>query len=110
MNTTNSFFLGTVSTFNSNKAKEDTNGLMPMIIEPIAGSCPAKRVLAGTIAKNMELEAGCTYLFRFTQLEDDPKYGTQYNFMKLSPVIVDPMKIIEISGTLGQTKLIGEEE
>lgn len=105
----NSIFLGTVSMFNSNKAVEDKNGLMPMIIEPIAGSCPHKRVLAGTVAQNMNLEDGATYLFKWTKLEDDEEYGTQYGFTKLSTPIVDVIQIIKATTSLGAVKKIGEE-
>ena len=100
-----SMFLATVSNYNSNTAKADKKGLMPMILDVVAGICPKKRVIAGTVAKNMILEEGITYLFKFTKLEDDVEYGSQYAFTKISAV-TDVMQIISASDSLGATMLI----
>ena len=102
-----SIFLATVSMYNSNSATSDKNGLMPMLLDVVAGKCPKKRVLAGTIASNMGLEEGNTYLFKFTQLEDDTVHGSQYSFTKISPV-TDVMQILSATTQLGDATLIGE--
>ena len=98
-------FLATVSTYNSNTATADKNGLLPMLLDVVAGICPKKRVIAGTISKNMGLEEGITYLFKFTQLEDDAEYGTQYAFTKISAVN-DVMQILQATAQLGDATLI----
>ena len=100
-----SMFLATVSTYNSNTATPDKNGLLPMLIDVVAGICPKKRVIAGTVYKNMGLEEGITYLFKFTQLEDDADYGTQYAFTKIS-VVHDVMQILQATAQLGDATLI----
>ena len=98
-------FLATVSNYNSNSATTDKNGLLPMLLDVVAGICPKKRVIAGTVSKNMGLEEGITYLFKFTQLEDDADYGTQYAFTKISAVH-DVMQILQATAQLGDATLI----
>lgn len=100
-----SMFIATVSNFNSNSAVADRNGLLPVLLDVVAGICPKKRVIAGTVSKNMGLEEGITYLFKFTRLEDDPEYGTQYSFTKIS-AIHDVMQTIQASAQLGEATLI----
>lgn len=100
-------FLATVSNYNSNSASADKNGLMPMLLDVVAGVCPKKRVLAGTVASNMGLEEGTTYLFKFTTLAEDPTHGSQYSFTKIAPV-TDIMQILSATESLGDATLIGE--
>ena len=100
-----SMFLATVASYNSNSATQDKNGLMPVLLDIVAGICPSKRVIAGTVSKNMELQEGVTYLFKFTRLEDDPKYGSQYAFTKISAVH-DIMQILQATQALGDATLI----
>ena len=97
---TNTLFLGSVNSYNAKTAKPDSNGLEPVILEVIAGKCPKKRVLAGTIAKNMQIEIGITYLFKWTKLPDDPTYGTQYAFQAIMPV-TDPLTLLQMTDKLG---------
>ena len=105
---TNTLFIGTVSMFNTKNAESDVNGLMPMIIEPICGPCPYQRVLAGTIAKNMGLVEGNTYMFKFTKLEDDPEYGARYSFIKIAQP--DVIQIMQASDLLGGARFVGKKE
>lgn len=104
---TNSFFLATVANFKGDNATPDKNGLEPVILDVLAGTCPNKRVLAGTVAMNLGLESGNSYMLKWTQLEDDTEYGTQYGFT-LVHKIVDPLQIISVGSALGPAKLIGE--
>lgn len=104
---TNGLFLGAVCNYNSNNASLDKHGLAPVIIEALAGSCPNKRVISGTVAKNMGIEVGSTYIFKFTMLEEDPEYGSQYSFLSCG-LIDDPMKILDIEERLGSANIIGE--
>lgn len=104
----NTLFIGTVNMFNSNNSEADKNGLMPMIIEPICGPCPNQRVLAGTIAKNLGLIEGNTYMFKFTRLEDDPEYGARYSFTKIAQP--DVLQIMQASDILGPARLIGKNK
>ena len=101
-------FLATVCKFTGNKenpAMPDINGLMPIILEPLAGACPNKRVIAGTVARNMGIEENQVYLFKWTRLEDDVDYGSQFGFVAVTHV-QDPIQIITASNSLGDSKII----
>ena len=74
--------IASVNSFTNGKA--DKNGLAPVILNVVAGKCPNRTVLAGTIADSMKLETGKTYLFNVTEGEEDPKYGRQFNYNVLS--------------------------
>ena len=88
------------STFQGENAKPDLNGLDPVYLTPIAGKCPNRNVLAGTVAKNSKLEAGKTYMVKWTRTEDDPEYGAQYNWTNLGE-ISNPLDVINAAEKLG---------
>ena len=95
-------FLATVCKYNGNKenpAKPDSNDLMPVILEPLGGTCPKKRVIAGTIARNMGIEENQVYLFKWTRLEDDEEYVAVTQ-------VQDPIQVISASQSLGDSTII----
>lgn len=100
----NQMFLAVVSTFNGKTAKPNKHGLDPLILEVIAGSCPVKRVVDGSVAKNAKLEAGTTCMIKWSEDEMDEEYGSQYIFTKLMEVSC-PMDILNISEKLGNADL-----
>ena len=105
---TSGMFLATVCNYYGNKenpAKQDSNDLMPIILEPLGGSCPNKRVLAGTVARNMGIEENQVYLFKWTRLEDDEDYGSQFGFVAVTH-IQDPIQVITASQSLGDSTII----
>src|SRR4029078_404514 len=61
-------------------AKEDSNHKMPIILVPIAGVIPSKRVLAGTIADSLGVIAGKTYLVKFKEIAEDEEFGRQFQW------------------------------
>lgn len=56
------FAIVTPSEFRGAKAKEDVNGKMPVILNPIFGVMPYNRIINGSIAENLGLEFGNSYL------------------------------------------------
>ncbi len=56
------FAIVTPSEFRGAKAKEDVNGKMPVILNPIFGLMPYNRIINGSIAENLGLEFGNSYL------------------------------------------------
>ena len=101
-------FLATVCNYYGNKenpALVDANGLMPIILEPLGGTCPKKRVVAGTVARNMGIEENQVYLFKWTRLEDDEEYGSQFGFVAVTH-IADPLQVITASQSLGDSTII----
>lgn len=89
-----------VSNYRGENAKEDSNGLMPMYLNPICGSVPDRNVLSGTVARNSGFEEGKSYLAKWTRLEDDAEYGVQYGWTKVNE-ITDPLAIINAEAQLG---------
>ena len=57
-------FLAKVEMLKSERASEDKNGLMPVILLGIAGEIPSRSVISGTYAQNMGIIPGCVYLFQ----------------------------------------------
>ena len=89
-----------VSKFQGENAKEDSNQLMPMYLNPICGNIPDRNVLSGTVARNSGFEEGKSYLAKWTRLEDDAEYGVQYGWTKVNE-ITDPLAIINAEAQLG---------
>lgn len=56
------FAIVTPSEFRGQKAKEDVNGKMPVILNPVFGTMPFNRIINGSIAENLGLEFGNSYL------------------------------------------------
>lgn len=102
----NEIFIGTVSTFVNGEV--DKNGLEPVIISPVLGRCPNRNVLSGTIAQNLGIEAGKTYLFNVSEIEPDPEYGRRFIFTKLKELTAQ--EIIESVGKLKPRQLITVDE
>jgi hypothetical protein len=49
---------------------EDTNGRKPLILDPIFGTVPFRRIVNGTIADRAGLEAGKTYLVKIEMVDN----------------------------------------
>ncbi len=79
----------------------DKNGLAPVILVPIAGKCPIKRVLAGTVAQNSNFELNNTYLVKWVESGNDPEYGAEYSFTNVGNLSDNIMGILEASEKLG---------
>ena len=105
-------FIANVSKFIGSKerpAEEDKNGKMPVILNLIAGKCPDKRVLSGTIAENLGLETGNTYGMSVNEVEPDPEFGRRFNYTRLT----SNLSMSEISAerkTLGTPQIINTSE
>jgi hypothetical protein len=95
-----------VNTFN--KGNADVNGLMPVILVPVAGQLPNRNVLSGTVAANMGIEPGKTYLFQVREGEADPEYGRRFVFTKLQEM--SALEILDASAKLGLGKIFSVDE
>lgn len=90
------------------KGNADVNGLMPVILIPVAGKMPNRNVLSGTIASNMGIEVGKTYLFQVRETEPDPEFGRRFVFTKLHEM--SAMDIVETTAKLGQGVIFSVDE
>lgn len=100
MNKNTGLAIVAVSQFQGKEAQADVNGLNPIYLTPIAGRCPNRNVLSGTVAKSAGFEEGKSYLAKWTRLEDDPDYGVQYGWTKVQE-ISDPLAVINAEEKLG---------
>ena len=95
----NSLVLATVSTFNGNV---DKNGKTPIILNILAGKCPNRNVLSGTIAERMNLKVGKSYLFQVREI-DSNEFGRQFVYTVAGEATI--MDILTGSTTLGQPEI-----
>jgi len=82
----------------ANPAKADKNGLMPVIFDVLAGSCPSKIVLSGTIAERSGFEVGKIYAIQVRERTAD-EYGRQFSYNKIGEVsALDALNVESILG------------
>lgn len=73
-NTTMYFAIVNPSIFQT--GTEDSKGRKPVILDPIFGTVPFRRIINGTIAENAGLEIGKTYMVKIVMVENvNPKTG-----------------------------------
>ena len=60
-------FVAKVEVLKSERATEDKNGLMPVILLGIAGEIPSRTVISGTIARRMNIQEGSKYHYHLQQ-------------------------------------------
>jgi hypothetical protein len=73
----------------SAKIKGDRHGVLPIILTPIAGKIPSRRVINGTVANRAKVLDGALYMVSFTEQEFNselnPKtgklIGRQWNYV-----------------------------
>ena len=107
MATLNTMFLGTAKLLTPKAGeapKLDKNGMQSMIFIPIAGQCPDKRVISGTVALNEGIANNRTYLIQCTEKDADPEYGRQFNFTVVSEASM--MEIVQAKQYLGEAVII----
>ena len=97
-------FIASVVSPNGAQFKSDKNGNFPVLLNVLSGKCPSKRVLSGTMAINMEIEPGNTYMFSWEEAEVDETYGRQFNFSKVK--LVSALEIVQTAKELGEAQLI----
>lgn len=99
-------FLATIKAFNGSTerpAEDDKNGLSPVLIDLVAGTCPNKRVLSGTVAARAGLVVGKAYLMKCEERDAD-EYGRQFNFSSIMEV--GAMEVLGAIAQFGTPKLI----
>ena len=85
------------------KGSLDKNGKQPVILNVVAGKCPNRNVISGTVAESLGLEAGKTYLLSYREGEADATYGRQFVYSKLSEL--RGTEIIQSSKELGNAEI-----
>ncbi|MCQ4140421.1 hypothetical protein [Chryseobacterium sp. EO14] len=101
-------FVAKVEMLKSEKANEDKNGLMPVILIGIAGEIPNKTVISGTVAQRMGIYEGCVYLFQADEIDEDPLYGKQFSFMAISKEL-SAIETLQASDFVGRLRIVKED-
>ena len=107
MSRLNTMFLATVAAYTGSieqPASPDKNGKMPVILNVVAGQCPNKRVVAGTVAERNGFITGKAYLFQATEGEPDAEHGRQFNFTAVKEATL--MEVVEAGKLLGPAALL----
>lgn len=86
----------------------DKNGKAPVILNVVAGKCPNRHVISGTVAENMGIEVGNTYLFNVREGAEDATYGRQFVFNKLKELTV--LEIVSAAATVGEAQMFDVSE
>ncbi len=83
--------------------KPDKNGLLPVILSPVAGKIPLKRIIPGTLAANSNFKPGEIYLITWLIAGQD-EYGERISYTNLGKVPLE--EIIGLSEKLGKPEII----
>ena len=62
---------------------KDKNGAEAIILSPVAGNIPWKRVMAGTVAQQQQIFDGGVYLLSYAENAPDPVNGRQFSYENL---------------------------
>lgn len=81
----------------------DSNGVMPFFCTVIAGKCPNRQTISGTVAKQQGFELDKTYLIQVREVGFHDIHGPQYDFIKL--VELTGKDIIDVSESLGDPQV-----
>ena len=99
----NGLIIASVNAFNGKTIKADKNGLAPVILNIVAGKCPNRTVISGTVADSMGIEVGHTYLLSVTEGNEDPQYGRQFVYNKLKEV--SAMEIVQSAKEMDKAEI-----
>ena len=100
----NSLCIVSVNTFS--KGNADKNGLLPVILNVIAGKSPNRTVLSGTVAEMNGFETGKTYLASVREVEAND-YGRQFVWAKLKEV--SAVEIVEAASKMSKAEIFSIE-
>ena len=109
----NEMIVVTATTF-SGTTTPDKNGLMPIMLQCMAGKMPNRNVLSGTIAERAGFEVGKTYLVQIRESGVDKVFGPAFNFIKVSELsgleVIDAVKKLGAAEILSVDRPDGFEE
>ena len=89
--------------------KEDKNGLLPVMLQCVAGTSVNKCTISGTVAERAGFQEGYCYLVSINEIESD-EYGRQFRFDRLMPELgtkdlIDAIKSFGSAKVLDVTKV-----
>ena len=91
----------------TDEVRRDRHGKKATLLSILAGKCPNRNVISGTVAEDRGFVHGKTYL---AQVQERPEndYGRQFNFTKLSEAT--PLEIIQAAKELGTAEIFNIDD
>lgn len=97
----NEIALVTITPF-SGTTSSDKNGENPIMFQPIAGKIPnLKQVVSGTVARNLGVEIGHSYLMKVRENGYDAVHGLDFQWTKIQ-------ECTSIEQTIKSVEMLGE--
>ena len=93
-----------VSVKQFNTDKTDKNGMAPVLLYVVAGKCPNKNIISGTVAEREGFELGKSYLVQVVEKDEDAVHGRQFSFTKIGEL--STIDMIGIDAKLGAPQLV----
>ncbi len=78
----NEMIVVAITNFNGTSTS-DKNGKYPVMLNCIAGTMPNRNVLSGTVAENLGIEVGKSYLMQVRETGFDKLFGRDFTFVKI---------------------------
>ena len=101
----NELIIAGVNNFTSGKS--DKNGKEPIILNVVAGKFPNRNVLSGTVAENLGVQVGKSYIFQVREVESNA-YGRQFVYTVVSEI--NGLDLIKATKELGMAQMIEVDE
>lgn len=99
----NEMIVAAVTPF-SGTSTPDKNGKYPVMLQIIAGKCPNRQVLSGTVAERADIEVNKTYLMQVRESGTDKQFGTDFTFVKIKELTTGA-DIVEACKNLGKPEI-----
>lgn len=96
----------TITPFNGTTT-QDKNGLLPVMLQCIAGKMPNRNVLSGTLAERAGFEIGKTYLAQVREQGIDITFGPAFTFTKVSEL--KGVEIVDAIRKIGNPEILNVE-
>jgi hypothetical protein len=103
----NGIFIGKVTAFQKAGQLTDANGHQNIILTPIAGKCPSKRVISGSLALTQGFVPGDVVAVSFTEGEVDVDYGRQFGFTNMGRLTT--METLGVVAQFGNPEIVDVE-
>src|SRR5687768_12984169 len=97
--------IASVSAF---QGEADKNGKQPVFLNILGGKSPNRNILAGTVAENIGLEIGKTYLLQCREIEADEQYGRRFSWTKVSEM--GALEVLQATAITGKAEMFNVGE
>jgi hypothetical protein len=85
----------------------DKNGLMPVMLQCMAGKMPNRNVLSGTVAERSGFHVGKTYLAQVREQGKDKVFGPAFTFVNMGELT--PVDAVKACKDIGPPEILNVE-